>query len=789
MSKPKKKGSPVDQTGRDERKKLMKNLSEYKIGSNIEGYREYVAKMTALDALMEQYSVKNAFGVVPTMDEKAKEDMQKAIKETSEAGEVFLKNAMEARNAGQIENLKSGVPGVVNRLQGMLHRDQEALEQYDPKKPLSLPQVLDASRSTIVFLDRSDMKKKGGAQNSRIPITFRGRDGKEFKGFFTKESKADALDEYVGKLLDEAAGKCGSDAAKDSIKNMLNAYRATDPRRLSKASDAQIFQMILNECTEKEEKWGKTQTRLKVSALEKKLGMSRDVLGMNGLTALGSAFMTFDKRTDEQDNLGKYFNSCLLGMEQDARIDNRNTAMSSVAKLLGQPNLVAKSVNMKFMDQDGYVQEGTFMDAADGIDLAAGGEKMRLVNDAPFAGKNSGKGLKQMADLQVLDYICGNVDRHQGNMFYKVDENGDVVGVQGIDNDSSFGRFVNEGKNVHALPSPQDMNVISASMAKKVMGLTPAMLKYSLRGRGLSEDEMEFAAQRLTTLQQAIQEGKNYYKNHPTKKTFEKGHLRILSDKEFDKLKLRDLHGKGQINLFAMVDIKMQAAIDEHKRYPKYAFDPKAPQRKLRLQEVNSAGRGFTGGNLVAALAGASKLVEDKDKDFKIDDLTNRLHGSSPEFDEMVKAAKKIARMERELIDAPISPTIYNQRRREIDEAVEELAKKNEAYLDKKMGDRGVHNLDDLQGKNTYEQARIDHARKIKAFVDAYESPRPLQKKDLDQMNEQDAREFRIASELGEMQDKQQAFRLLSEFHKQHGMEAPEKLMAQRQNKPQAQEA
>ena len=786
MAKPKKNVPPADQTGRAERKKLMKDLSKFKKGSNIKGYKEYVAKMTALDALMEHYSVKNAFGVVPTMDEKAKNDMQKAIKETTEAGEEYLKNAMESKNAGQIENLKSGVPGVVNRLQGMLRRDQESLEQYDPKTPLSLPQVLDASRSNVVFLDRADMEKLGGAQSSRIPITFRGRDGKEYKGFFTKESKAeDTLDEYVNKLLEEAAGKCGTPASRDSIRNMLNAYRATDPQRLNNVSDAQIFWMIANECTERTNKWGGSETRLKVNVLEKKLGMSSKVLGLMGLKALGNAFMAYEKYSDQAKNLGKHFNSALLGMEKDARIDNRNTAMSSVAKLLGQPNLVAKSVNMKFMDENGNVQEGTFMDVADGIDLAAGGEKMRLVNENPFEGRNSGKGLKQMADLQVLDYICGNVDRHQGNMFYKVDENGDVVGVQGIDNDSSFGRFANRGENVHALPSPQDMNVISASMAKKVMGLTPAMLKYTLRGRGLSEEEMEFAAQRLTTLQQAIQEGKTYYKDHPTKKTFEAGHLRVLSDKEFNKLKLRDLHVKKQINIFTMVDLKMQSAIDEYKVSPKFAFDPAAQQGKLRLQEVSAAGRGFTGGNLVSALAGASKLVEDKDKKFKIDDLTNRLHGSSPEFDEMTKAAKKIAEMERELLASPIPPTLYNRRRQEIDEAVAELGKKNDAYLTKKMGDRGVQRLGDLTGKNTYEQARIDHARKIKNFVDAYEKPRLLKDEDIDRMNEQDAQEFRIASELGEMRDRQQAFQLLSEFHKKHNMPTPEEMLAQRQKERQ----
>lgn len=137
--------------------------------------------------------------------------------------------------------------------------------------------------------------------------------------------------------------------------------------------------------------------------------------------------------------------------------------------------------------------------------------------------------------------------------------------------------------------------------------------------------------------------------------------------------------------------------------------------------------------------------------------------------------------MEQELLASPISPTVYNQRSQEINDAIEELGKKNAAYFEKKMGERGVHDLDDLTGKNTYEQARIDYAKTIKAFVDAYEKPPILQGEDLDRMNEQDAREFRIGAELGEMQDKQEAFRLLSEFHKQHGMAAPEQILAQRQ--------
>ena len=187
--------------------------------------------------------------------------------------------------------------------------------------------------------------------------------------------------------------------------------------------------------------------------------------------------------------------------------------------------------------------------------------------------------------------------------------------------------------------------------------------------------------------------------------------------------------------------------------------------KQAGMQQVQAAARGFTGGYLRAALAGAGKLAEDKEKKFKIDDLTTGLRGSSPEFDKMAAAAKKAAEMERELRATPIAPTTYNQRRREIDEAVEELGRTSDAYLEKKMRERKAKSLEELRGKNDYEQARIDHAKRIREFALAYEKPVPLRGEDVTAMTKQDLEEGRIASELGEMQDKQQAMKLVAELY------------------------
>lgn len=46
MSGPKKKGKKYDPTGRDQIKSSLKRLKEYKIGSDIQGYAEYVERWT-----------------------------------------------------------------------------------------------------------------------------------------------------------------------------------------------------------------------------------------------------------------------------------------------------------------------------------------------------------------------------------------------------------------------------------------------------------------------------------------------------------------------------------------------------------------------------------------------------------------------------------------------------------------------------------------------------------------------------------------------------------------------
>lgn len=106
-----------------------------------------------------------------------------------------------------------------------------------------------------------------------------------------------------------------------------------------------------------------------------------------------------------------------------SRLDNRNAAMSAVADLLGMPNVIARSKPMRIVDKDGNVIEGTFMEAVKGYDFKNLPPEAARITPAAIQ-NTDGKAFRDLANLQVLDYICGNYDRHYANMFYQFDENG-----------------------------------------------------------------------------------------------------------------------------------------------------------------------------------------------------------------------------------------------------------------------------------------------------------------------------------------------------------------------------
>ena len=112
--------------------------------------------------------------------------------------------------------------------------------------------------------------------------------------------------------------------------------------------------------------------------------------------------------------------------KEQPRYGARNVASSRLDKLLGANILT----DTEFFVHDG--QLGVLMEKAEG----------KALQDLRWAGPlrhKSPRLYKDLTDLQVLDAITGQHDRHFGNVVARVDRAGNYLGLKGIDNDNAFG--------------------------------------------------------------------------------------------------------------------------------------------------------------------------------------------------------------------------------------------------------------------------------------------------------------------------------------------------------------
>ena len=230
------------------------------------------------------------------------------------------------------------------------------------------------------------------------------------------------------------------------------------------------------------------------------------------------------------------------GINKNSRIDKRNSAMSAVAEMLGMEYIIAHSENMRVQVGD-KEYKGTFMKKADGLDPKNPKDFDILKKTTPESFENAGF-IKDLANLQILDYICGNTDRHFNNMVFQVEtvkENGKdvlkVVGVQGIDNDSSLGSAdMSKTPKFMSYVDLKDIKVIPRETAESIMKFKPEMLRTVLAGYDLSDKEIEKAITRLGQVKDAINRGwatKTYEAKDEIKKRTGAPVLKTVDEEDF----------------------------------------------------------------------------------------------------------------------------------------------------------------------------------------------------------------------------------------------------------------
>ena len=784
---------------RAERKKLIDQLRAEAAEHNIEGYLQYAEDMEALNTLMDEYSEFDIYGLPKNLTGEMKEKLIKAVGKVAKSGEVYLDNVKKAAAKDKNIDPDMGVPGMVGALQDLISKDLESINSYDPEgKQTSLPELLEKSRTRTVDADQTRLKKLGDSMSSRLAMKVVNSKNEVYPGVYTIRKKLAFTDRYKA-AIKNAKTNCRTQAEKDTLDAILPKYRellVKSKPQLAKEPDEYFADSLVRYvCGEKDPMvCGGDFNYNTFKKVMNAIGLGSNTVRLSVMNDLAAEFKALNDGTD-------HVNITFAGLNDGDCIDAANSAMSATAALLGRSNLIAKSFAMDLRDEKGQITKGTFMEYSPGLTL---NEKTKddykgLCNE-PFSAPNS-QLLKQLADIQVIDYLCGNVDRHFGNLTYLTNDKGQIIGVQGIDNDCSFGRIAGLEKRHKELPGLANMNCISRSMAEKIKSLDPAMVKFSLRGRNLTEEQMDYAVRRVLDLKTAIQRGEEHYKGRGPasgeKKPFDKGYLRIVEDEEFPLLSIDKMYSHGktdQYNLFSEVHGYVTRGI-KLARSSGLNYDPGYKKDGLSTGVAAASDTKYSASPLTGTLTGASNLVGVKvrggKEKFKVDDLTKG-DRTSKQFDEMVKASKYVYRLQKHLqkleeSGTPLTAADYKHYIQLLDRSVTGLSEKTDAYLQNKMSQRGAGSLKDLRGKNSYEQDRIDYAKKASAFAD--EARKDIASKftvpTSIEMTEVEKADYRAMKEQQEIDDRRAAMKALEELHRNRHMRTPQEMKQEQAEKRQ----
>ena len=701
-------------------KDMLKQLSERpleKAGKNA-AYQGFLNAVKNAEDQISQLHAQDRYGRVKKMTREDCNGLMKLLKQVGLKAEDVYRNETDAETRQLVKKITALAAGS--------HR---ALLAYDEKNTMSLPALLHEVRTLTLDTRGVALKTKvGGAISSRQTLTFLDDKGREISGVFIPRKVVNiqnSIQEKLNRLADTVSDPEGKAMVKDFmsryISNVMHEHAHKTSEWTEKQKPAALNVLLSAICSDDENDFVYKKMEMEMKKLYAAELNGRPITSKvpkNVIKAIGQA--VWDLSDDINVNL---FHA---QMPDGARIDTRHAAVSAVADLLGIPNVVARSRPMKLIQADGSEVEGTFMTEAQGLDPGNLSEEAMGINEEAMSGKTLeekqavAKGIKAVADLQVLDYLCGNVDRHQNNMLYQFNDSKKLCSIQGIDNDCALGNLrPEEGEHKKGLCSLNEMRAISESMARVVEQLTPEVLRFSLRGFTLSETELDAACFRLKALQKKIADCKTFNDsekssilNKKGKLKFEDHNLRIVKDGDWAYVKYSDLqtvqrfcdiHGNWHYepnNAFGMVKSAVQSLNNDYE-------NQKKAYQGLRSEVVIGSGNRAIPSVQVKEATKARKLVEL----LKARTTQGR---SSPQFDAMQEAAEQYALYQIQLKnriaeagrnhqdpDAPCERVVTTEDLEEMRKLAKKMQVKARAYLEHK-GD-GLH--------SGYDKKRIEAAK------------------------------------------------------------------------------
>lgn len=703
----------------DETIQKLRRQLEALVGQSSE-YKGFLDAVSAAEAKLTLYHTQDRYGRLPLMTKDSLKDLMWLHQQIGKAAEGVFR-----------ENADPNVIRIVKRITSLAAGNHRAMLLYEPEKGLkTLPALLAEARTVTVDTRGAALKNKmSGEMSSRQPITFLDNKGQEHTGLFTPKSQENHWEALKAKLASIASPL--KEPAKSIVAGLADRFdqKAREPggQPLDEDKLHTIHAMLMMTMEDPEQPDVPVPEKL-CSVIEQlfpeELGgrKASKVLGANVVNKICDAL---------GEKLGPGIVHTIAKIPDGSRIDSRNSAMSAVADLLNISGVIARSRPMTLIGPDGKEVEGTFMAEATGMDIKNLPEDAQHVSGKSVQKKNAGdalsisKACKQISDLQVLDFLCGNVDRHRGNLLYQFDENHKLCGVQGIDNDCSFGVLEPSAEQgVKEMTCLNGMNAISESTYNAVMNLTPEALRFTLRGFGLSEQELQAAGRRLETMQEKLREDRAAYDEFdeqiqnkevfqgeyaecykPEYKTqFIPGRIRVIKEtergNEWGKIKYSQLAAyrivedeegkriKDPLNLYGSVEASVSQMATDLKE------QKKAYQSLKSSVAIGSDNRALPEAQAKEATK-ARKMAEMLQK-------RTTQGRSSPQYDAMLEAVEEYAlfqlqlrrrieaaRKERSDPDAPYESIVTTQDIQRMRELSRKVKDSSQAYLTHKGG--GLH--------------------------------------------------------------------------------------------------
>lgn len=417
-------------------------------------------------------------------------------------------------------------------LHTLLLKNEEQLRNAPEDNLPPFADVVRGSHAQTIELIAQEKETIGDALSSREAVEYTDADGNIRRGFFTAEKI----------LVDEDKG---IDAIANQYEKQYPQY-ADYFKRIKSIKNTREFQSLLVDTYEyhvKKSKKVKTEP-VKACFKDKKWMSSTDREQEHFWNdTMIPMIIEMTNSAGMQDTMRS------SGIDTGDRLAERASAMNDVAHSLGYPDLLVGTRRVTVMRGDkketGVMMDPTDMDLIDPAKILNDDHPFYKVNEKDF---DSREMLSSLADLQILDYLCANTDRHRMNFFLRMDlsesDHPKLLGVQGIDNDNSFGKL-NDG-GVLKLAGSENLKIITPKMADAVEGMTEEKLQEILSPYHLSEKQIEAAGTRLKKLQSMIKKGRMDEKLHfdygedkePRTLLNPEGTIHIVKDKEWKKLSL-----------------------------------------------------------------------------------------------------------------------------------------------------------------------------------------------------------------------------------------------------------